>query len=90
MLAQVQVWDWAMAGTCAWDGAGWDSGQVQASGLARDGCQRWYRVGSALAPVLELARDRLEGGLREMALGWDKFASLSLSNREKRFVFFFK
>ena len=79
-----------MAGTCALDGAGWDSGQVQVAGLARDGCQRWYRVGSALAPVLGLARDRLEGGLWEMVLGWDKVARLSLSNIEKRFVFFFK
>jgi len=61
VLAQVPglVWDWAMAGTCAWDGAGWDSGQVQVAGLARDGCQRWYRAGSVLAPVLGLARDRM-------------------------------
>jgi hypothetical protein len=46
--------------------------------------------GGVLAPVLGLARDRLEGGLREIVLGWDKFGSLSLSNRKKRLVFFFK
>jgi hypothetical protein len=92
VLAQVAglVWDWAIAGTSAgwcrmgqWPSTGVRIGTGWMPALVQDGV-------TALAPVLGLARDRLEGGLREMVLGWDKFASLSLSDREKRFVFFFK
>ncbi len=73
-------------------------GMVLDGTVAKYRCQDWHGMDASVGTGWGQRWHRCSswhgtgwvGGLREMVLCWVKIASLNLSNREKRFLFFFK